>query len=112
MKLSTLAFGLVLTGCAMPASTRVALSLPPRSAADVTIIKSLPSRPYHVVAEFQGVGLSEARIRALGGKLGADAVYVANYNITFAAADTTVVGPGTRQTGLNSESLCTAISYR
>lgn len=112
MRVPSLALSLVLAGCAMPSSTRVAISLPPKSAADVAIIKSLPSRPYIVVAEFQGIGLSDARIRSIGGRLGADAVYVTNYNITFAAADTTVAGPGTRQTGLNSESLCTAITYR
>jgi len=48
----------------------------------------------------------------MGGKLGADAVYVSNYNISFAAGESSVVSPGMRQGGLNSESLCTAISYR
>ena len=102
---------LVITSC-VPPSTRVAISLPPKPAQQVAIIHSLPGRPYQVVAEFQGIGLSESRIRQMGGKLGADAVYVSNYNISFAAGDSAITGPGSRQTGMNHESVCTAISYR
>jgi hypothetical protein len=88
------------------------MSLPPKPASEVEILSAPPSRPYNVVAEFQGIGLSEDRIKSQGAKLGADAVYVASYNISFLAADGTVASPRNVSPGTNSESLCTAISYR
>jgi hypothetical protein len=109
--LAVLTASFALASC-VPPPTRVAITLPPKPAEQVSIIHTLPGRPYQVVAEFQGIGLTESRIRQMGGKLGADAVYVSNYNISFAAGESSVVSPGMRQGGLNSESLCTAISYR
>lgn len=58
------------------------------------------------------MGLRESQIKSHAAKLGANAVYVSNYDISSAAGDSSFASPGRHSVGANRESLCTAISYQ
>jgi hypothetical protein len=73
--------GLCAAGCVSDAAHRyyAVERYPPRKAAEVEVLRDLPSRPFDVIADLQARGASIEWMRKEAAKIGADAVIVGTY---------------------------------
>lgn len=99
-------------GCASDQAHRYysAEKFPPKPAKDVELLKSAPSRPYTVIADFQLRGGSEQDLREEAGKIGADAVIVTHLGGYYDRDDKWAGSD--QQKNSKSRTVGTAIKYK
>lgn len=70
---------LAAAGCATDVANRyyASTSYPPKDPKQVAILRTAPSRPYEVIADFQSRGESPKSVAKKAAKIGADAVIIA-----------------------------------
>jgi hypothetical protein len=69
----------LLAGCASDVANRyyASTNYPPKDPKEVAILRTAPSRPYEVIADFQSRGESPKSVAKKAAKIGADAVIIA-----------------------------------
>jgi len=97
---------LMLVGCATDVANRYYANrtYPPKNFSQVAVLRSEPSRPYEVIADFQSRWDTPAALREKAAKIGADAVIIAQpggrYNTTQQwAGQDSLAGAGGRICG-------------
>lgn len=110
--LGVLALSSALMGCASDVANRYYSQekYPAKMTSDVEVLYSAPSRPYLVIADFQGRGESVSDLQEQAAQIGADAVLVAKLG-GFASLHTNWAGDDP-YAGSYSHIVGTAIKYK
>lgn len=88
-KIAIFLAALVVAGCASDVANRyyADVKYPARPYLQVEVFTNAPTRPYVVIADFQGRGESQLDLRKQAAKIGADAIIITHIGGYYSSAD-------------------------